>query len=76
MQLKEAQTHVRWPGEDGVLPLSNFADKIPRLNDLERSYRSLWKFYVFADTDDIALLTKLQDIALEEFPGAKNKYRV
>ena len=76
MQLKEAQTHVRWPGEEDVLPLSNFADKIPRLNDLERSYRSLWKFYVFADTDDEALLAKLQDIALEEFPGAKNKYRV
>jgi HD superfamily phosphohydrolase len=76
MQLKEAQTHVRWPGETEVLPLLNFSDRVPRLLDLERSYRSLWKFYVFADTDDVALLAKLQDIALAEFPGAKNTYRV
>ncbi|MDF1798406.1 MAG: HD domain-containing protein [Planctomycetota bacterium] len=80
MQLKEAQTHVRWPGEDGVRPLSDFAERIPRLKDLERSYRSLWKFYVFADTDDEALLAKVQEIALaefsEEFPGASNVYRL
>jgi HD superfamily phosphohydrolase len=80
MQLKEAQTHVRWPGEDGVRPLSDFAERIPRLKDLERSYRSLWKFYVFADTDDETLLAKVQEIALaefsEEFPGARNVYRV
>ena len=80
MQLKEAKTHVRWPGEDTVRPLSDFADRIPRLKDLERSYRSLWKFYVFADTDDPALLAKVQEVALAEFgeafPGARNVYRI
>ncbi|MFT4711368.1 MAG: HD superfamily phosphohydrolase [Bacteroidia bacterium] len=76
MQLKEAQTHVRWPGEEDVLPLSNFAQRIPRLKDLERSYRALWKFYVFADTDDETVLKQLQEIALGEFPGATNMYRI
>ena len=32
---------------------------MPRLADLERSYRDLWKFYVFADTQDPALLAKI-----------------
>ena len=80
MQLKEAQTHVRWPGEATVRPLSDFAERIPRLLDLERSYRSLWKFYVFADTDDRDLLRAVQGAAVEEFgrafPGARNVYRV
>jgi HD superfamily phosphohydrolase len=76
MQLKEAQTHVRWPGHPGVQPLSYFADRVPRLADLERSYRNLWKFYVLADTDDPALLKKVQEVALAEFPGAVNVYRV
>ncbi len=76
MQLKEAETHVRWPGEDGVQPLSRFAERVPRLADLERSYRDLWKFYVLADTSDRALLAKVQEIALQEFPGATNVYRV
>ncbi len=76
MQLKEAETHVMWPGAGGVQPLSNFADRIPRLADLERSYRDLWKFYVLADTSDRALLAKVQEIALQEFPGARNVYRV
>ena len=76
MQLKEAQTHVRWPGETRVRPLSEFADRVPRLADLERSYRNLWKFYVFADTSDPALLQKVQDVAVEEFAGAVNVYRI
>lgn len=75
MQLKEAHTHVRWPGETGVRPLSEFAARVPRLADLERSYRALWKFYVFADTDDPALLAKIGEIAAKEFPGATNLYR-
>lgn len=74
MQLKEARTHVRWPGVEGVHPLSRFAGSIPRLADLERSYRDLWKFYVFADTDDPALLAKVRDIASEEFAEATNAY--
>jgi len=74
MQLKEARTHVRWPGVEGVHPLSDFGARVPRLADLERSYRDLWKFYVFADTDDAATLAKIAEIAAGEFPGATNVY--
>ena len=76
MQLKEAGTHVRWPGESSVRPLTDFAARLPRLADLERAYRDLWKFYVFVDSADPALLRKLQELALQEFPGAKNAYRI
>lgn len=80
MQLKEVQTHVRWPGETEVRPLSHFAERVPRLLDLERAYRSLWKFYVFADSSEPAVLKRVQEVALEEFgrdfPGARNVYRV
>lgn len=74
MQLKEARTHVRWPGRDGVHSLSEFSDEVPRLADLERSYRNLWKFYVFADTADADLLGKVQEIAKQELEGATNAY--
>ena len=76
MQLKEAETHVRWPGEKGVLPLSVYADRVPRLADLERSYRDLWKFYVLADTHDADLLAKVQAIAMQELFPATNVYRI
>ncbi len=76
MQLKEVHTHVRWPGEAEVRPLSEYAARVPRLADLERAYRNLWKFYVFADTDDPALLCKVQEVALGELPQARNVYRV
>ena len=75
MQLKEAQTHVRWPGESEVRPLSHYAERIPRLADLERAYRDLWKFYVFADTSDPDLLARIAEIAAAEFPQARNLYR-
>jgi HD superfamily phosphohydrolase len=75
MQLKEAQTHVRWPGEGEVRPLSRYAERVPRLADLERSYRDLWKFYVFADSADPKLLARVAEIAAGEFPGAVNLYR-
>jgi HD superfamily phosphohydrolase len=74
MQLKEAATHVRWPGERELRPLSAFGARVPRLADLERAYRDLWKFYVFADTDDPALLARIGEIAAGEFPGAVNAY--
>jgi len=74
MQLKEARTHVRWPGQRDVQPLSTFSAHIPRLADLERAYRDLWKFYVFADTSDTSLLAKVQEVALAEFAGAVNVY--
>jgi hypothetical protein len=76
MQLKEVHTHVRWPGESEVRPLSAYADRVPRLADLERAYRDLWKFYVLADTDDPALLAKVQEVALGELPRATNVYRL
>jgi hypothetical protein len=75
MQLKEAETHVRWPGVEGVRPLSEFAERVPRLADLERSYRDLWKLYVFADVDEPELLARIGEIAAAEFPGARNLYR-
>jgi len=74
MQLKEARIHVRWPGEDGIQPLSEYAERVPRLGDLEASYRNLWKFYVFADTTDPAVLAKVQEIATAELGGATNVY--
>jgi hypothetical protein len=76
MQLKEARTHVRWPGRSEIRPLSEFADKVPRLADLERSYRALWKFYVLADTADPALLLEVQKAALAEFAESRNAYSV
>ena len=76
MQLKEARMHVRWPGQSEVRPLAEFAARIPRLADLERSYRELWKFYVFADASDPELLQAVQKAALAEFPQSRNAYSV
>ncbi|MAE28695.1 MAG: HD domain-containing protein [Planctomycetota bacterium] len=76
MQLKEARIQVRWPGVPEVAPLSTFADRVPRLADLERSYRDLWKFYVFADTAEPELLARVRDAAREEFSEATNAYDI
>lgn len=79
MQLKEARMHVRWPGPrgsepGGIEPLVRYQERVPRLADLERSYRDLWKFYVFADTSDPELLAKVQEIAQQEFKEATDAY--
>lgn len=74
MQLKEARIHVRWPGEDEIRPLSAYADRVPRLGDLEASYRNLWKFYVLADTHEPAVLAKVQEVAKAELGRATNVY--
>ncbi len=76
MQMKEAQIHVRWPGEPRIQPLRNFSSQVPRLKDLEESTRSLWKFYLFATTEDRATRQALQKIAEDEFPGARNLYQI
>jgi hypothetical protein len=67
---------VRWPGVEGVKRLSDFSDRVPRLSDLERSYQALWKFYVLCDSSDPDVLTKVQEVAATEFPGARNVYTV
>jgi len=74
MQLKEAATHVRFPGQDDVRPLRDFGDSVPRLADLERSYRDLWKLYVFAATDDPDLLWRIAGRVAELLPEARNAY--
>ena len=76
MQLKEVATHVRWPDSPEPRPLAEFAEFVPRLADLEQSYRRLWKFYVFADTREPEVLAKVQEVAMGEFPGAVNAYRL
>jgi HD superfamily phosphohydrolase len=75
MQLKEAATHVRFPGADSVAPLAKFADRVPRLADLEKSYRDLWKLYVFAGSDEPALLAKIAEIVAKLLPKAVNVYQ-
>lgn len=70
MQLKEARLLVRWPGQGELRPLSDYADQVPRLGDLNRSYTEGWKFYVFAMTDDTKALDALRELCREEFPGA------
>lgn len=75
MQLKEARIHVRFPGEARVRPLADFAGRIPRLQDLEESYRNLWKFYVFSSEEEPAGIAALQRILQREIPGAVNVYR-
>jgi hypothetical protein len=76
MQLKEARIHVLWPGADSVEPLAAYADRVPRLNDLSRAYRDLWKFYVFADSSDPMILRKVQEVAGAELSGASNVYSI
>ena len=75
MQLKEARIHVLFPGETDVRPLADFADRIPRLQDLERSYRNLWKVYVLSSESSADAIRELQAILADEMPGATNVYR-
>ena len=75
MQLKEAATHVRFPGEDGVRPLARFADRVPRLSELEQSYRDLWKLYVLVGSSDPGVLTRVAARVTEMLPEATNVYR-
>ncbi len=74
MQLKEARIHVRFPGESSVRPLSDFSDRVPRLKDLEASYRNLWKFYVLTSEHDANAIHRIQSILSRELKGATNVY--
>lgn len=74
MQLKEARIHVRFPGASGVRPLFEFADRVPRLKDLEASYRNLWKFYVLSSETEPKAIRTIQDILAHELPEARNVY--
>lgn len=74
MQLKEAKTLVRFPGDgDRTLPLDAFVEDIPRLRDLAESYPRLWKLYVFTSVEDKAVRRRLQEVCLRALPvGCKN----
>jgi hypothetical protein len=65
---------VRWPDVPTVAPLSQHAARVPRLGDLEASYKNLWKFYVFADAPT-ELLPRIAEIAAAELAPAVNAYR-
>jgi HD superfamily phosphohydrolase len=75
MQLKEAQTHVRLPDEAHVVPLARARHHIPRLVDLERSYRDLWKLYVLAGSEEVEDLRAVASAVAELLPEATNVYR-
>ncbi|MBI5852756.1 MAG: HD domain-containing protein [Planctomycetes bacterium] len=78
MQLKEARTLVRFPGNGGAIdPFENHVDSVPRLRDLRDSYPRLWKLYVFASDPDLDVRRALQRICLERLPaGAVNALRL
>ncbi|MCA8941446.1 MAG: HD domain-containing protein, partial [Planctomycetes bacterium] len=70
MQLKEARTLVRIPGESGrIVELADIADDVPRLRDLQASYPRLWKLYVFASAADRDERRELQRMCLDALPG-------
>jgi len=77
MQLKEAKTLVRFPGDgDRTLPLDAFVDEIPRLRDLRDAYPRLWKLYVFTSEPDRAVRRELQRMCLQALPaGCVNALR-
>ena len=78
MQLKEARTLVRFPGQgDRTLPLDAFAADIPRLGDLRDAYPRMWKLYVFTSESDKDVRRELQQMCLAEMPeGCMNALRI
>jgi hypothetical protein len=76
MQLKEAKTLVRFPGEGaGLRPLDAFTARIPRLSDLAASYPRMWKLYVFTSLADKAQRAALQRMCLAALPaGCRNAF--
>ena len=78
MQLVEARTLVRLPATRGAIqPLSDFADELPRIRQLEQSYLRLWKLYVFTSEADRDVRRRLQAMCLESLPeGCANALRL
>ncbi len=78
MQLKEAKTLVRFPGEgERTLPLDAFAADIPRLADLSAAYPRMWKLYVFTSEPDKTVRRQLQEMCLAALPaGCQNALRI
>ena len=76
MQLKEAKTLVRFPGEgERLQPLDAFTARIPRLSDLAASYPRMWKLYVFTSLEDKAQRAELQRMCLATLPkGCRNAF--
>ena len=74
MQLKEAKTMVRFPGNgDRTMPLDAFVGDIPRLRDLADSYPRMWKLFVFTSVEDKNKRRKLQEMCLKALPsGCRN----
>ena len=66
------------PGRGGeILPMSEFAEELPRLRDLESSYPRLWKLYVFTSEPDRDIRRQLQAMCLEALPdGCVNALRL
>ncbi len=75
MQLKESSIHVRVPGAGVPAPLSTFWERIPRIRDLEDSYRNLWKLYLLCSSPDVKILRRAARIAESLLPGLKNTYQ-
>ena len=78
MQLKEARTLVRFPGEgERTLPLDAFAEDLPRLRDLREAYPRMWKLYVFTSERDLDVRRQLQEMCLAALPpGCVNALRI
>ncbi len=75
MQLKEAGTLVRFPGEQDLRPLADFRDRVPRIADLEASYLRLWKAYVLTSALDPAVRKFLQERTRASLAPAVDSYR-
>lgn len=70
MQLKEARTLVRMPGTDGEpRPLLEYAEELPGMAHLQRSYLRLWKLYVFCSTPEPAQRKQLAELCLARLPA-------
>lgn len=72
MQLKEADVPVRWPGEPDIRPLSELAERVPRLPQLAEATRDLWRVYVFVQDADFEACRRIRNAAADAFPGARN----